>query len=340
MRYRAIHIEEDPINYFLMKSGGDQFMRVADVVLRENKDPREVFAHAIRIATGSKWSHSAIVYLTRDPYKGFNNTFLVEAITKGIRIQSWRDEVVPFERFTVGIKRLRLDWYVENPYEAASHNPHDIKDAHGIGYLRHVRGIALDQINGLYDHKTVYEMTALFAQRAAKQHLQSVPQVADAAAAVADFFKKWDEDSSTSEVLSFMCSGLVQYSFFEALHRRIMNDFDISEHREGAESNLRNMQRIIFREDPEGIIPNYIRRIQAGELDIHNPAPPEVLDFLKTATPADFNNSPHLAWRYVILKGVVWQIEEAPDDYVPASQQEQEIVSMLYTDDGAISTTQ
>ena len=340
MRYRAIHIEEDPINYFLEKSDGKQFMRVADVVLRENKDPREVFAHAIRIATGSKWSHSAIVYLTRDPYKGFNNTFLVEAITKGIRIQSWRDEVVPFEQFTVGIKRPRLDWYRENPYEAARHDPHDPEDAHGVAYLRHVRGIALDQINGLYDHKTVYEMTALFAQRAAKQHLQSVPQVADAAAAVANFFKQWDEsDSSRTQVLSFMCSGLVQYSFFEALHRRIMNDFAIPEHREIAESNLRNLSCVIFREDPEGIIPNYIRQIQDGELDIRNPAPPEVLDFLKTATPADFNNSPNLAWRYVVLKGVVWQIEEAPDDYVPASQEEQEIVSMLQTDDGAISTS-
>ena len=184
-------------------------------------------------------------------------------------------------------------------------------------------------------------MTALFAQRAAKQHLQSVPQVADAAATVASFFKKWDEsDSSTSQVLSFMCSGLVQYSFFEALHRRIMNDFDIPEHREAAESNLRNIQRVIFREDPEGIIPNYIRQIQAGKLDIHDTAPPDVLDFLKTATPADFNNSPNLAWRYVILKGVVWQIEEASDDYTPASQEEQEIVSMLHTDDGVISASE
>src|SRR6266700_383425 len=340
MRYRAIHIEEDPLNYFLVKSGENQFMHVADVVLRENKDPREVFAHAIRIATGSKWSHSAIVYLTRDPYNGFNNTFLVEAITKGIRIQSWRNEVVPFEQFTVGIKRPRLDWYTENPYEAARHDSRDPEDTHGIVYLRHVRGIALDQLNGFYDHKTVYEMTALFAQRAAKQHFQSVPQVAAAAAAVANLFKKWDEsDSATSQVLSFMCSGLVQYSFFEALHRRIINDFDIPVHREVAESNLRNMQCVIFREDPEGIIPNYIRQIQAGELDIHNTAPPDVLDFLKTATPADFNNSLNLGWRYVVLKGVVWQIEEAPDDYTPANLDEQEIVSMLHTDDGAISTS-
>jgi hypothetical protein len=340
MRYRAIHVDEDPINYFLDKSGENQFLRVSDVVLRENKDPREVFALAIRIATGSKWSHSAVVYLTRDPYHGFNNTFLVEAITKGIRIQSWRDEVVPFEQFTVGIKRPRLDWYTETPYEAARHDPRDLEDVHGISYLRHVRGIALDQLNGFYDHKTVYEMTALFAQRAAKQHLQSVPRVADAAAAVANFFKKWDEsDSSTSQMLSFMCSGLVQYSFFEALHRRIMNDFDIPSHRAAAASNLRNMQHVIFREDPEGIISNYIRQIQSGELDIHRPAPPDVLDFLKTTTPADFNNSPYLEWRYVILKGVVWQIEEAPEDYTPASQDEQDIISMLHTDDGAISTS-
>src|SRR6266702_1106404 len=158
MAYRATRIEQNPLEFFLQEhKDDDPFLQVADVVLRENKNPREVFAHMIRIATGSKWSHSAIVYLTRDPHNGFNNTFLVEAITKGIRIQSWRNEVVPFEQFTVGIKRPRLDWYTENPYEAARHDSRDPEDTHGIGYLRHVRGIALDQLNGFYDHKTVYE---------------------------------------------------------------------------------------------------------------------------------------------------------------------------------------
>ena len=330
MAYRAKRIDQDPLNYFLRVGDQGPFLRIGDVVLRENKDPKEMFAHLIRLATGSKWSHSAIIYLTSDPYKGYNNTFLVEAKTKGIHLASWRKEVIPFDEFTVGIKRPRLDWYIENPYERAKHDAHDPEDTHGVAYLRHVRGIAVDQIDGLYDKRTVYELTALYAERAARRHLGTVPQVADVAGRVADLFKKWDaSDDTANTVLRFICSGLVQYAFFEALRRRIMNDFDIPEHREAAESNLKNLYRIIFREDPEGIIAEYIQNIQSGKLDIHEPAPEDVLDLLKTATPADFNNSRQLEWCYVILRGAVWQTSEAPDGYQPQSQEEAEVLKLL-----------
>ena len=330
MAYRAISIAHDPINYFLQESNQDQLLRVGDVVLRENKDPKEIFAHMIRLATDSKWSHSAIVYLLSNPHKGFNNTFLIEAKTKGIHIASWRNEVVPFEKFTVGIKRPRMDWYQETPYEIARHNPHNPEDVPGIGYLHHVRGIAMDQINGLYDKKTVYELTALYAERVARQHLGAIPQIAAAAASAADLFKKWDEDeTSATSILRFVCSGLVQYSFFEALRRRIMNDLEIPENRAAAMSNLSNMHRIIFRDDPGGIIPEYIHRVQSGKLDIRQQVPEDVLDLLKTVTPADFNNSPDLEWRYVILRGAVWRIEEASTDYQAQSEGEQEVLNML-----------
>lgn len=333
MGYKAVRVGENPLEYFLQDSQENKKhnrMRIADVILRENKDPKELFAHMIRIASGSKWSHSAIVYLLSDKPKGFNNTFLVQAVTRGIDIVSWRNEVQPFERFTVGIKRPRLDWYMETPYEASRHDPCDPEDTYGIAYLRHVRGIAVDQINGLYDRKTVYELTALYAERAARRRLHSIPQIADAAEAVADFFKRWDEkQASATSILRFICSGLVQYSFFEALRRRIMNDFDIPAHREVAEHNLRNMHRVIFRDDPEGIIPEYIQQVQRGKLDIHNPAPDDVLDLLKTAMPADFNNSPNLDWHYVILKGAIWHIEDAPDNYVPQSEEERDVLALL-----------
>lgn len=330
MEYRAIRVEQDPLDYFLQGSDEGPYLRVADIVLRENKDPKEVFSHMIRVATGSKWSHSALLYLLSDPYKGFDNTFLIEAMTKGIHIASWRNEVVPFEKFTVGIKRLNLDWYRETPREIARHDSDDPEDLPGISYLRHVRGIAIDQINGLYDHKTVYELASLYAERVARRYLGAIPQVADAAAAVANLFKKWDEaDSSATSILRFICSGLVQYSFFEALRRRIMNDLAIPEHRQAAMSNLENMQRIIFREDPRGIIPAYIQKIKSGELSIREPAPEDVLDLLRTATPADFNNSPNLQWHYIILKGVIWQIEQVDEGYQPQTQEERDVLDML-----------
>lgn len=330
MAYRAIHVSNDPLNYFLQTNDEGPFLRVSDVVLRANQDPKEVFAHMIRIGTGSKWSHSAILYLLSDPDKGYDNTFLIEARTKGVRLASWRNEVVPFDRFNVGIKRLRLDWYVETPHEHVRHDPNDPEDVHGIGYLRHVRGIALDQINGLYDNKTVAELTALYAARAARRHLGGIPIVADAAEGIADIFKKWDESQSdATHVLQFICSGIIQYSYFEALRRRIMHDIDIPEHRHAAEQNLSNMECVIFRPDPDGLVKDYIHKVQNGELDIHNPAPDDVLDLLKTATPADFNNDDKLEWRYIIVKGTVWHIEEAADDYMPQSEDEEKVLEQV-----------
>lgn len=331
MSYRAQRVSDNPLDYFLKTDDKPSLMHISDVILRENKDPKEVFAHAIRIATGSKWSHSAICYLLSNPSRGYNNTFLVEAKTKGVHIASWRDEVVPFDQFTVGIKRLVLDWYQETPEEQASRRPHHSKDAiHGIEYLRHVRGIAFDQINGLYDHKTVYEIAALYARRAVERHLGSVPQIADAVGALADLFKKWDEnDDSQLDTIRFICSGLIQYSFFEALRLRIASSIKMPEYHHIAIHNLNHMQRIIFRDDPDNLIPQYIEDVKTGNVDIHQPAPEDVLDLLKTGTPADFNNSPNLQWLYVILKGMVWKIEEVSDTYQPASEEEADLLKML-----------
>lgn len=330
MAYRVTCVAQDPLDYFLQHGNEESHLRISDVILRVKNSPKEIFAHLIRLATNSKWSHSSMVYLVSNPVKGFDNTFLVEALTKGIHITSWRNEVVPYKQFTVGIKRPVLDWYVETDDEKAKHDPRNPEDVHGIEYLRHARGIAVDQLNGLFDHKTVNEIAALYIERASKKHLDAVPQVAEAADAVATFFKKWDEsDDSKTNIMRFICSGLVQYSFFAALRIRIINDLKIPEHREAALSNLSNLQRIIYRDDSEHVIPTYIEQIQSGRLDIADPIPDDVLDLLKTATPADFNNSSNLAWRYAISKGVVWKIEEAPDDYITHSEDEIVILTLM-----------
>lgn len=330
MAYSATLVSQEPLDYFLQKSDEGPYLRVSDVVLRVNQNPREIFSHLIRIATNSKWSHSALIYLLSDPPKGFDNTFLVEAMTSGIHVASWRNEVVPYDEFTVGIKRPCLDWYMETPKEKVKHDSEDPEDVHGIQYLRHVRGIAFDQINGLYDHNTVWELSALYLERIAKRRLARIPQVAEEADKLADLFKKWDEsDAIKQQVLRFICSGLVQYSFFAALRIRILNDLAIPEHRAAAMSNLSNMQRIIYRDDPEQVIPNYIHQVQSGQLNLSDPVPDDVLDFLKTATPADFNNSRNLEWRYVIRKGYVWKIDEVPDGYIPASTDEAEVLELI-----------
>lgn len=330
MAYRATLVSHEPLDYFMKWQDDVSRLRIADVVLRVNKDPKKLFPHLIRLATQSQWSHSALLYLISDPYKGYENTFLVDAMTSGIRVESWRKEVLPYKRFTVGIKRPCLDWYIETPQEQVEHDRDDLEDTKGIAYLRHVRGIAFDQIDGLYDHKVVAELSARYMDRILKSRLPGSSILAEGADKVADLFKKWDANSSNRQnVLRFICSGLVQYAFFEALRIRLLHDFDISSHQEAAKNNLQNMARVIFRDDPEQVIPRYIQKVQSGQFKLSDPPPDDVLDLLKTALPADFNSSANLEWRYVALKGVVWKIDAASDDYTPASEEESEVLELL-----------
>ncbi len=328
--YRATKVAPDPLDYFLKEDAAHAYIRVADVVLRANQKTTDVFSHLIRFGTNSHWSHTALMYLLSDPHQGFDNTFLVEAMTTGIRVASWRNEVTPFSQFTVGIRRIPLDWYVETPQEIASHNPHDPEDTHGIAYLRHVRGMAVDQINNLYDQDVIDELTALYVKRLADYyHIGTLSEVSNN---VAQWFAKRDEQhSADSSVTRFICSGLVQYSFFSALRRRIMNALassDVAAH-DAAMQNLSNLARIIFRHDQDGVIPDYIQQIQTGKLKLGDDLPQRVVNFLKTTTPADVNLSQNLVWRYIIQAGAVWQIDEAPADYVPHSQEEQAVLDLM-----------
>ncbi len=330
MAYSAIFVSNDPLNYFLQTSDEGPHLRVSDVIVRVNLDPGQIFSRFIRLATNSQWSHSSLLYLINDPPNGFDNTFLVEAMTTGVRVASWRNEVLPYNTFTVGIKRPRLDWYVETPREVGKHDPTDPEDVVGIDYLRHIRGMAIDQVNNLYDHNVVWELTSLYVERIAREHLAGIPLIAEAAAGAANMFKHWDEASSKADpMFRFICSGLVQYSFFEALRVRINNDLAIPAHRDAAMSNLSNLNRVIFRDDPQQVILNYIQQMQSGKLKLSDPVPGEVLNLLQTSTPADFNDSPNLEWRYIIKEGMVWQIQPAPDNYIPASQDENNVLALM-----------
>lgn len=329
MALRAVKASDDPIGYFEQADGAEPRMRLADVVLRVNKNPREVFSRIIRTATQSPWSHSSLVYLVSDSEQGFDNNFVVEAMTSGVRVNSWRNELTPLKQYSAGIKQLNLDWYAETPEEQACHSSCDPEDMRGIGYLRQVRGIALDQINGLYDHAAVHELTGLYAERLAKRYMSKVPGVADALGKLVKRLESKDETTVPEPVLRFICSGLVQYSFVEALRRRIARGMARPDGRDAAMSNLANMRRVLFRDDADGLVAAYVREVQSGRQDIAQPLPGPVLNLLKTATPADFSASPNLAWRYVVLDGELWQIEPAEEGYLLRGEEEIGVLGLI-----------
>ena len=331
MAYRATYIDRDPVDYFIERDErGASRLDVADIVLRANQDPKEIFAHLIRFATDSSWSHCALVLLLSNIKRGYNSTFLIESMTRGVRLADWRKTIVPYKQYTVGIKRLSLDWYAETPYEQARHSPRDPEDAHGAIYLRRVRGLALDQVNSRYDQNAIFELTALYIQRIVRRHLPILPWIAQLARIAANFFRQRSVSKAPpGELEQFICGGLIQYSFFEALRISILRGLEQEEDRDAALHNLKYMQHVVFCGDPDGIIANYIRQVQLGRIDLADPVPESVLDLLKAATPADFNNSQDLKWAYVILRGKIWEIEEVSNDYKPQSAEEREVLDLL-----------
>lgn len=340
MPLRARNASANSVAYFQQKSDEGPFLRVADIMLRYHHSHTHPFTDLIRLGTHSKWSHSSLIYLKPDTSKETEDVFLVDLTTnKGAFIESWSHEMSSPHKYTDGIKRLRLDWYVETPDERAKHAADDPEDVHGIAYLRQVRDVALSELGAVYDHKAVFELAALYIEQASRRHLKAIPQVADAAAAVERLLEKWDEsDSSPLHELNFICSGLVQYSFFEALRQRILHNLNIPENRAAALSNLSNMNRVIFRDDPEHVISQYIQQVRSGQRDLADPIPESVMNLLRTATPADFNNSTKLEWRYIINNGCVWQIYEAPGGNEPESKDEEKVLKLIKPDRGPLSS--
>ncbi len=169
--HRATFIGQHPADYFVKRDeDGSSRLRVADVVLRANHNPKHIVAHLIRFATNSAWSRCALVFLLSNQKRAYDSTFLIEAMTAIARVVDWRKTIVPYKQFTVAIKRLPMDWYAETHYEQTYHNLRDPEGTHGIDYLRSVRGRALDQVNDLYDRNVIFELSALFLQRVAKRH--------------------------------------------------------------------------------------------------------------------------------------------------------------------------
>lgn len=340
MVLRARRVSDSPESYFQQNSDEGPLLRVADIMLRYHRTYTHPFTDFIRLGTHSKWSHSSLIYLEPDPAQTDYRICLVDVTTKkGAFIESWSHEMAAPDKFSDGIKRPRMDWYAETPDEQAGHTAHDPENVRGIAYLQQVRDVALQQLHTKYDHKTVWELTALYIERLAHERLKVVPQIANAVAAVENLLERWDEADSSEQELHFICSGLVQYSFFEALRQRILHDLEIPQNREAALSNLNNMQHVVFCDDPGNDIACYIHEVQTGKRDLADAVPGNVLNVLRTATPADFNNSPKLQWRYIINKGRVWQIYEATEAQKagPESKDEQEILALMKLDTGPLA---
>jgi hypothetical protein len=145
---------------------------------------------------------------------------------------------------------------------------------------------------------------------AKKHHFTALADIADK---IAEHFERIDQNSNgqADVMMRFICSGLVQYSFFAALRWRIMNAINIPDQRDAAMSNLSNLTRVVFRDDPEGLIPDYVQQVQSGKIKISDPIPSQ------------------LDWKYIIRQGVVWQIDTVADGYQAQNKEEMDVLGLM-----------
>ena len=257
-----------PIDEFL----AGEFLQRSDVVLtRREYDPA---SYLIRWATGSVFSHSALIFTSPVQEPGINNTFVIEAGTGGVDLTNLADYVNDQSAF-IAIKRLKQPWF--DPEKQSR-----------------VRGLLLDNIKSQYDYWAIARIAREIwfgIERTIRGKEKTVEEFQN---------REWKRPNQ------FICSGLVQYGFVEAvveyvLQRKLppwaLNEVVFSKTAE---------KRLISREDWETADPELI--------DLNIPATRAVLaSDLEATTPEDLAESDKLKWLYFIQDGKVHKIGSYAD---------------------------
>ncbi len=170
----------------------EMHLRVGDIIL--SRSPTFT-SWLIRWATGSAFSHAALVFLVAKPDEGFTSSFLLESVQAGVGLANLRDYIGgkhPHSEIVV----LRLD-------------------GEGLGevYFRKVRGLMLDHVKSGYDYGRVMRMglATLFRFQLVGSKIQkgSHRSMEDAVTRTRRRLHKWVPPQ-------FICSGFIQYGLAKA----------------------------------------------------------------------------------------------------------------------------
>jgi Permuted papain-like amidase enzyme, YaeF/YiiX, C92 family len=178
------------VRQFLAES--DLHLRTGDIVLSRS---RTFTSWLIRYATGSQFSHAALVFLVAKPEEGFNNTFLLESVSSGVGLANLRD-YIGGRRATSDIAILRLE-------------------GEGLdeSYFKKVRGLMLDHVRSGYDYGRVMRLglSAAFGMRLGWFKLKGGERSSMRNAVVRTRRRliRWVPPQ-------FICSGFIQYGLLKA----------------------------------------------------------------------------------------------------------------------------
>ncbi|KAB2939318.1 hypothetical protein [Hyphomicrobium sp.] len=167
-----------PVEDFL----AGRYLERADVVLTRRE--WDLASWAIRWATDSPFSHSAMVFTGPQFESGYTSTFVIEAGTGGVDLTNLRDYIADKSAF-IAIKRFRKEWFDQHKQSR-------------------VRGLLLDKIKASYNYWAIGSIVRSLwfgVERSVTGEREAVRNFRE---------RQWDAPNE------FICSGLVQIGFIEA----------------------------------------------------------------------------------------------------------------------------
>ena len=244
----------------------------ADVVL--TRRDWDLASWMIRWATGSPFSHAAMVFTGPQFESGYSTTFVIEAGTGGVDLTNLRDYIADKSAF-LAIKRFRREWFDE-PKQAR------------------VRGLLLDKIKASYNYWAIGHILRNLwfgVERSVRGDKDTIQSYRD---------REWDAPNE------FICSGLVQVGFVEAVLEYIKAD----------ELPAYSLNEVVFEPLAATRLPD---KGDWGYLDPETKKSTAVLfrkqnfDALQSVTPETLAASEKLEWLYFIKEGMVYKVTNYDD---------------------------
>ena len=243
----------------------------SDVVLTRRTG--DLTAAIIRWATGSPFSHAALIFTGPQFDSGISGTFVIESGTSGVDLTQFTDYTSNKSTY-IAIKRLRKDWFTA-PRQSR------------------VRGVLLDKIKATYDFWTI--------ARIARNIWFGVQSKVRTKEKTVETYRRNDWTPPNE----YICSGLVQVGFvemaIEAIKRGELSPEVLREvvfHKE-AESRL-----------PE---PGAWKYLGEDAKDTAVSFRDVLSDELFSVTPEDLAQSDKLAWQFFIKDGLVYKVSSYAD---------------------------
>jgi hypothetical protein len=261
---KAAEVWPMPVEDFL----DGKYLERADVVL--TRRDFNLASWLIRWSTNSPFSHAAMVFTGPQFESGVTNTFVIEAGTSGVDLTDLRDYIADKSTF-LAIKRVKEPWFDE------------VKQSR-------VRGVLLDKIKASYDYWAIGHI--------ARTLWFGVQKKVQGEKRAVESFQQHDWKPPNE----FICSGLVQLGFFEAVMEYIKSNQlpgsalnQVVFHKEAA-SRLPQTD-----EDWSYLTPEEAKAVAVTFYNQQNAA-------INSVTPEDLASSDRLQWLYFIKNGLVYKV--------------------------------